>query len=488
VYPYLGKTEPRLISFLTEKFYGKAKIMEQKDETITKKEAHENVQRALRRGALIYHYFCETLAKEFGQERGRELIRKAVGAYGERIGQDARKKAQEKGLALSPENFESDLPDDAWKTEVVVVDGEERVRVYYCPLASEWLTWGDPEMARLYCYVDQAKMEGFNPEYEYIHVKNLLDGDPFCELVVRKKTDTHKTEVPEADAKDTVSWVYGKYTREDLMVMDPVCLRALFRERVHHTIEVDIYPIVLGQKKAKSHIGREPEMILDVWRQRGFPEDEPDLEWGKKYISYAQRLREGEKVEISGREQAAFNPEEMETVKKLIWERRSVRDWIPGKKIPDKMISQVLEAGRAAPTGCNLDIVRFVVIKDPEEAKMVWSDIPTPMDRSVLIVLCYDKRVYRTVGHDRLVPHNQLLDCAAAADHMCLMAHALGLGAVWLTRTDKTARTFKEQYGLPEYIEPALHMALGWPAIGTIKSARMPLKEMVISKGAQDKT
>jgi nitroreductase len=462
--------------------------MEQKEGTITKKEALENVQRALRRGALIYHYFCETLVQEFGQEKGKELIRKAVDAYGERIGQEARIKAQENGLALSPENFESDLPDDAWETETVVVEGEERVRVHHCPLAAEWLAWGDPEKARLYCYVDQAKMKGFNPEYEYIHVKNILDGDPYCELVARKKTDSRETDASEVDAKDAVSWVYGKYTREDLMAMDPVCLRALFRERVHHTIEVDIYPILLGQKKARPHMGREPEMILDVWRQRGLPEDEPDLEWGKKYISYAQKLRAGEKVEISEREQIAFNPEEMETVKKLIWGRRSMRDWIPGKRIPREMIEQILEAGRAAPTGCNLDIVRFIVIEDPVEAKMVWSDIPTPMDRCILIVVCYDKRVYRAVGHDRLVPHNQLLDCSAAADHMCLMAHALGLGAVWLTRTDKTAKTFKEKYGLAEHVEPAMHIAVGWPAVGTIKSARMPLKEMIISKGGQDKT
>ena len=146
------------------------------------------------------------------------------------------------------------------------------------------------------------------------------------------------------------------------------------------------------------------------------------------------------------------------------------------------MIEHILEAGRAAPTGCNLDIVRFIVIKNPKEAKMVWSDIPTPMDRCVLIVVCYDKRVYETVGHNRLVPHNQLLDCAAAADHMCLMAYALGLGAVWLTCTKKTAQTFKEKYGLPDYIEQAMHIAVGRSAIGTVKSARMPLKEMMISK------
>ncbi len=456
--------------------------MKKEEEMISKKEALRQIQFALRRTAMIYHYFYETLTEELGEEKAMELTRKAVDAYGNRIGLEARKKAQEKGLSVTPENFESDLPDMAWKTETMVIDNEERVRVHHCPLAAEWLEWGDPKKARLYCYVDQAKMRGFNPEFEYIHFKNILDGDPYCELGIRQKEKKKPESDSEANNKETVGWIYGRYTRDDLMKMEPVCLRALFRERVHHTIEVEIYPILLERKKARPNFGREPELILDVWRQRGFPDDEPDMEWGKKYISLAKKIREGEKVTIDELKPPAFTAEEMETVRKLIWKRPSIRDWIPGKKIPDEMIEQILEAGRAAPTGCNLDIVRFVVIKDPKEAKMVWSDIPTPMDRCVLIVVCYDKRVYETVGHNRLVPHNKLLDCAAAADHMCLMAHALGLGAVWLTCTKKTAQAFKEKYGLPDYIEQVMHVAVGWSAIGTVKSARMPLKEMMISK------
>ena len=54
------------------------------------------------------------------------------------------------------------------------------------------------------------------------------------------------------------------------------------------------------------------------------------------------------------------------------------------------------------------------------------------------------------------------------------------LGAVWLTCTDKTAARFQRKYGLPDYIKQGLHMALGWPAIASIKSARMPLSEMMI--------
>ena len=270
------------------------------------------------------------------------------------------------------------------------------------------------------------------------------------------------------------------YTREDLMKMEPVCLRALFRERIHHTIEVDIYPILLGRKKKRDNFGLQVELILDVWKARGFKDDGDDFQWGKKYMDLAAKMRAGEKVEIEEALPTPFTEEEMKVVRKLLWGRRSVRDWIPGKPVPNEMIEQILEAGRAAPTGCNLSVVRFVVIKEPQKAKMVWSDIPTPMDQCVIIVVCHDSRVYETIGHDKLVPHNMGFDASAAADHMCLMAHALGLGAVWLTCTEKTANTFQTKYGLPSYIKQDLHIAVGWAAVGSIKSLRLPLSEMII--------
>ncbi len=450
-------------------------------ETITKDEALRQIRLALRRCALIYHSFARTLIDELGEKRGRELIRRAVDDYGERIGAEARRKAEQKGLPLSPDSFESDLPDLAWRMETVTVDGEERVRVHECPLAEDWRGWGDAATGRIYCFVDQAKMRAFNPDYEYVHVRNVLDGDPYCELAVRRiesRAGAPEAETPEAVAPGTVQWLYGKYTADDLRSMDPACLRALFRERVHHTIEVLIYPILLGERKVPAHFGCQPELILKIWRERGLPETGPDFDWGREYICLARDLREGRSVQLPAEVPAPFSETEMEVLRKLIWKRHSIRDWLPGKPVSEDLIEQILEAGRAAPTACNLDIVRFVVIRDPEEARMVWSDIPTPMDRCVLILVCYDTRIYQTVGHERLVPHNQLYDCAAAADHMCLMAHALGLGAVWLTRTEKTGQAFKTRYGLPDHIEPALHIAVGWPARGTIKSARMPLSEM----------
>jgi len=457
------------------------------NDTIQKEEALRQIRQALHRTALLYHHFAETLVAELGEKRGTDLIRKTIGSYGARIGEEARRKALAKGLSLTPENFESDLPGLAWEKEEFTDEGEKRTRVTNCPLAEEWLAWSDPKRARLYCHVDQAKMRAFNPDYEYVHFKTFLDGDPCCELAVRKsKKEEPAGAGPGAvpDVLQTVWWVGGRYTRDDLMKMEPACLRALFRERVHHAIEVLLYPILLGKKKAPKNYGHEPELILDVWRQRGLSEEGDDFDWGKKYLDIARKIRKKEAVAVKEKAIVPFSKKEMEAVRKLIWDRRSIRDWIPGKEIPDSLINQILEAGRAAPTGCNMNVARFIIIRDPKEMKMIWSDIPTPADSCVVIVIAYDKRVYQTVGHDKLVAHNLLLDCAAAGDHMCLMAHALGLGACWLTSTDETAQKFKTRYGLPEYIQPVMHVAVGWAAMNIIKSGRAPLRDMIVGKKA----
>ncbi len=280
-----------------------------------------------------------------------------------------------------------------------------------------------------------------------------------------------------------VKWVFGEYTRDDLMKMEPVPLGALLRERTHHMIEVPLYPTLLKWKgKPIKGFGRESQMVFDVWREKGLPEDAPDIQWVKTYLAIAEKIRAGEKPVLKEPLPAPFTDEEMAAVHKLIYQRRSIRDWID-KEVPDEMIEKILEAGRAAPIGCNLGHLRFIVLKDPEERKMMRGDVPTR--NATVIVICHDKRIPAVVGHDRVVPQNPGFDAAAAADHMLLMAHALGLGGVWLTKNEMTAKAFREQWNLPEHFEVDLFIAVGWTAIGSIKSARPPLDGMIIRRESE---
>ncbi len=284
-----------------------------------------------------------------------------------------------------------------------------------------------------------------------------------------------------------VQYTFVEHTKEDLMKMEPEVLGAVLRERVHHMIEVPLYPILLRWKgRAIKTFGAQAQLVYDVWQERGLPLDRPDIEWVKEYIDIAAKIRKGEKPIIDDPLPEPFTSEEMVVVRKLIYTRRSVRDWRV-EDVPDELIDQILDAGRFAPIGCNLGHLRFVVLKKPEEKKMIWGDISTK-DAAAIIVICHDARVAQAVDQDTFVPQNAGFDAAAAADHMLLMAHALGLGAVWLSelkqteKSDDTGEEFRRAYGLPDYMEVDMHIALGWPTIGSIKSSRPPLEEMVIRR------
>lgn len=284
-----------------------------------------------------------------------------------------------------------------------------------------------------------------------------------------------------------INYHFHQFRREDLMGLEPEVLAGVLRERIHHNIEVPLYPVLRSWKgKAIPSFGDQAQLAFDVWRERGLPEETPDLDWAKRYLAIAAKIRAGERPEVDAPLPEPFTEDEMRVVRKLIYERRSIRDWID-KPVPEVMIRQILEAGNAAPIGCNLGHLRFVVLTDPEEKKMIWSDIKTT-DVPVIIVICHDTRIAQAVGQATCVPQNPGFDAAAAGDHMLLMAHALGLGGVWLSELKKTEHTedtgeqFKQRYGLPEHWVVDLHVAVGWTAIGSIKSARPALADLVVRR------
>lgn len=272
--------------------------------------------------------------------------------------------------------------------------------------------------------------------------------------------------------------IYG-YSREQLMTIDPVILRTFLHERTHHGIEVMIYRILNGKMKKPSNFGAQAKTLLDIWIERKLPTDAPDLQWCKRYVELADRMNREEKVKLDTGLPRAFSSDEMRTVKNLLFERRSIRQYT-SKPVSDETIREILAAGLMAPQGCNVGATRFIVLRDLKEMKMVMSDIP--IDNGVMILICQDLRVYKSLRFDEITPQNLYFDVAAAADHMVLMAHALGLGACWLTHGIETQKKIRQYFGLPETFITRCHIMVGWPDEAPIKSGRARVDEVTIEK------
>ena len=272
--------------------------------------------------------------------------------------------------------------------------------------------------------------------------------------------------------------VHG-YTEEQLMAMKPDDLRAVLHERTHHTVEVLIYRILKEGRGAPKDFGVVAEYLLGLWRRRGLPVDPPDIRWCAGYVEYAKRMREGKKVKLKPTPWESFTEEETGTIERLIYGRRSIRQFKP-EPVPDELIRRVLRAGLYAPHGCNVGCTRFLVLRDPEEQRLVRSDIP--IENCVMIVVLQELSMYKTLKFDEHVPQNLYFDAAAAADHICLMAHALGLGSCWLTHGEETQRKLRDHFKLSPTMTSRNHIIIGWPGEETIKSERMSLDEAILNK------
>jgi hypothetical protein len=66
-------------------------------------------------------------------------------------------------------------------------------------------------------------------------------------------------------------------TEEELMVVDPMILRAIIHERTHHTIEVNMYRMLARKREVPPNFGETAELLLDIWKRRGLPTDAPDI-------------------------------------------------------------------------------------------------------------------------------------------------------------------------------------------------------------------
>jgi len=161
----------------------------------------------------------------------------------------------------------------------------------------------------------------------------------------------------------------------------------------------------------------------------------------------------------------------------LICERRSVRHF-SDRQPTKEQIDAILEAGRWAPSGLNNQPWRFAIIRKPElqfsiagltKYHRVINEAP------VLISVFLDKDMLYHREKD-------IQSIGAALQNMLLMAHSLGLGAVWLGEILKNGEQVCKLLELPSRYELMAVIATGYPTEPhkNQEKGRKPLEELVL--------
>ena len=277
----------------------------------------------------------------------------------------------------------------------------------------------------------------------------------------------------------------GDYSQENLMTIHPVTLRAMIVERAHHTIEIQLYEALAKGRPLLPGTGGRVRELLAIWKERGLPvgPTSPDWVWVHALLEMAERASRGEAVDLSAFAWKTLNESERALASRLIRERRSVRHWTD-EEVPEPMIDEVMQAGLWAAHGCNLCSLRFLVVREKNLPGLFkGSDIP---GGPVHIVACQDRRAYYAqpgyVANPQTLENNRVLDCGAAMQNMVLMAHALGLGAVWLTFGHDMRERLRDQFKLEDPIQIVTYLDLGFPSQMPMAPGRMALQEVVIAR------
>lgn len=160
-----------------------------------------------------------------------------------------------------------------------------------------------------------------------------------------------------------------------------------------------------------------------------------------------------------------------------IEKRCSVRHY-KDQPVEDDKLAEVLEAGRLAPSGCNLQPWKLVIVRDRATIRSLVHAIGGQQFvelAPVLVVACENGKGYH-IGHRY---DGAVIDIAIALDHMTLQAASMGLGTCWLGNYD--GDEVQALLGIPSENPVVALLALGYPDENHSHRpvSRKPLDELV---------
>jgi nitroreductase len=188
-------------------------------------------------------------------------------------------------------------------------------------------------------------------------------------------------------------------------------------------------------------------------------------------------------------------------VKEAIEKRKSIRRF-KQKQVPDKIIKEVIDAARRAPSGCNVQPTRYFVIKDKKLKERLKQKEAFRQDfvydAPVIIVLCGNPKEYEnfkeikyqqeegTLPKDLtkvkeilkgLEEERAIRDISIASSFLVLRAVELGLGVCYIGLINENA--LKKELNIPKkWIIPFI-IIMGYPAEFPQQRPRKNLDEIM---------
>jgi nitroreductase len=145
-------------------------------------------------------------------------------------------------------------------------------------------------------------------------------------------------------------------------------------------------------------------------------------------------------------------------LKDVILKRRSIRIFNREKSVDKQTVLEILDVARWAPSHCNTQEVKFIVVDDEKNKRAIVDGGGSPLilTAPIGILITYSNR------SDNLEYYDYVQSAAAVIQNLCLYAYTKGLGTCWINHlpSKKYLRNF---FGIPETYDPIAYVMMGYP-------------------------
>ncbi len=144
---------------------------------------------------------------------------------------------------------------------------------------------------------------------------------------------------------------------------------------------------------------------------------------------------------------------------KLITERYSVRKFKP-EHLPKEIIDKILQAGHKAPTGCNYQPQRILVLNNDESIAKLQECTKCHFGAPTAMLVCHNKEESYKRKYDGAL--SSPIDASIVTTYMMLAAQNEGVGSCWVMHFDPYL--MREKFNIPQNIEPIALLVMGYPS------------------------
>ena len=146
-------------------------------------------------------------------------------------------------------------------------------------------------------------------------------------------------------------------------------------------------------------------------------------------------------------------------LEKVITERFSVRSF-KSERLPQEIISEILFAGHKAPTGCNYQPQRILVLNSEKSIEKLKNCTRCLFNAPTAMLICHNKNESWVRPYDKAL--SSPVDAVIVATHMMLKAFELGVGSCWVMHFNPFK--MRDEFKIPEGVEPVALLVMGYPS------------------------